>query len=78
MTTDLNGNFTGSIAAQGNGVQAGVGTLFTFQAVFTSTFTVASAGNVVLKFFSDDGFILGVGGGATRVSGPLVKCRLPD
>lgn len=73
VTTDLNGNFTGTIMAAGNGVQAGVGTLFTFQAVFTSTFTVASAGNVVLSFFSDDGFILGVGGGATRVSGPLLN-----
>jgi RHS repeat-associated protein len=73
VTTDLNGNFTGSIIAQGNGVQAGLGTLFTFQAVFTSTFTVASAGDVVLSFFSDDGFILGVGGGATRVSGPLLN-----
>lgn len=73
VTTDLNGNFTGTIVAQGNGVQAGVNTLFTFDAVFTSTFTVASAGDVVLSFFSDDGFILGVGGGATRVSGPLVN-----
>lgn len=73
VTTDLNGNFTGSIIAQGNGVQAGLNTLFTFQAVFTSTFTVASAGDVVLSFFSDDGFILGVGGGATRGSGPLLN-----
>ena len=73
VTTDLNGNFTGTIIAQGNGAQAGLGSLFTFQAVFTSTFTVASAGDVVLSFFSDDGFILGVGGGATRVSGPLVN-----
>jgi RHS repeat-associated protein len=73
VTTDLNGNFTGTIVAQGNGVQAGLNSLFTFDAVFTSTFTVASAGDVVLSFFSDDGFILGVGGGATRVSGPLVN-----
>lgn len=73
VTTDLNGNFTGTITAQGNGVQAGLGSLFTFQAVFTSTFTVANAGDVVLSFFSDDGFILGVGGGATRVSGPLLN-----
>ncbi len=73
VTTDLNGNFTGTIVAQGNGLQAGVNTLFTFQAVFTSTLTVASAGDVVLSFFSDDGFIFGVGGGATRVSGPLLN-----
>jgi RHS repeat-associated protein len=69
VTTDLNGNFTGTIVAQGNGLQAGVGSLFAFQAVFTSTFTVASAGDVVLTFFADDGFILGIGGGATRVGG---------
>ena len=73
VTTDLNGNFTGTIMAQGNNLQAGLGSLFTFQAVFTSTFTVANAGDVVLSFFSDDGFILGVGGGATRVSGPLLN-----
>jgi RHS repeat-associated protein/uncharacterized repeat protein (TIGR01451 family) len=73
VTTDLNGNFTGTIVAQGNGFQAGVGSLFTFQAVFEGAFTVASAGDVVLTFFSDDGFVLGVGGGATRVSGSLLN-----
>lgn len=73
VTTDLNGNFTGTIIAQGNNLRAGEGSLFTFQAVFTSSFTVASAGDVVLSFFSDDGFILGIGGGATRVSGPLLN-----
>src|SRR5579864_2330143 len=69
ITTDLNGNFTGAIVAQGNGLQAGVGTLFTFQAVFTGSYTVASAGNVTFNFFSDDGFIFGIGNGAVRVSG---------
>src|SRR4029077_4030770 len=43
VTTDLNGNFTGSIVAQGNGLQAGVNTLFSFQAVFTGSYTVAAA-----------------------------------
>ena len=69
VTTDLNGNFTGTIVAEGNGYQAGVGPMYTFQAVFSGQFTVASAGNVVFQFFTDDGFIFGVGGGATRVSG---------
>lgn len=73
VTTDLNGNFTGTIEARGNGQEAGINNLFTFQAVFTSTFTIASAGDVVFSFFSDDGFMLGIGGGATRVSGPLVN-----
>ncbi|MGB9122881.1 MAG: Ig-like domain-containing protein, partial [Candidatus Angelobacter sp.] len=71
VTTDLNGNFTGSIVAQGNGLQAGVGALFNFQAVFTGSYTVAAAGNVTFNFFSDDGFIFGVNNGATRVSGSL-------
>ncbi|HEX2831379.1 MAG TPA: Ig-like domain-containing protein [Thermoanaerobaculia bacterium] len=73
VTTDLNGNFTGTIIAQGNGLRAGEGTLFDFQAVFTGSFTVASAGQMAISFYSDDGFIFGVGGGATRVSGPMLN-----
>src|SRR6185369_333657 len=73
VTTDLNGNFTGTIIAQGNSLQAGAGSLFDFQAVFTGSFTVAGAGDMVISFFSDDGFIFGVGNGATRVSGPLLN-----
>jgi len=78
ITTDVNGNFTGSVAAQGPDAQgslhqAGVGDLFTFNAVFTGTYKVATAGNVTFNFFSDDGFIFGVGGGASRVSGPMVN-----
>jgi len=69
VTTDLNGNFTGTIVAQGNGYQTGVGPMNTFQAVLRGSFTVASAGNVVLNFYDDDAFILGIGNGATRVSG---------
>jgi len=71
VTTDVNGNFTGAIEAQGNGQQAGLGSLFQFESVYTSTFTVAAAGNVTFNFYSDDGFIFGVGNGATRVSGAL-------
>lgn len=73
VTTDLNGNFTGTIVAQGNGFQAGVGPMNYFNAVFTGNLTIASAGNVTLNFFSDDGFILGISGGATRVSGPMIN-----
>lgn len=80
VTTDINGNFTGSIVAEGNGYQAGGGpsdncpitsseAMFTFQAVFRGSFTVKSAGNVVFNFYNDDGFIFGIGNGATRVSG---------
>lgn len=73
VTTDLNGDFTGTIVAQGNGLQAGAGSLFDFQAVFTGSLTVAGAGDLLITFFSDDGFIFGVGGGATRVSGPQLN-----
>lgn len=64
VTTDLNGNFTGTIPAQGNGYQAGVGPLETFDAVFTGAFTVAAAGQVTYNFYTDDGFILGIGSDA--------------
>jgi len=73
ITTDQNGNFTGTIVAQGNGMQAGVGVLGCFQAVFTGSFTIKSAGNVSINLFSDDGFILGINGGATHVSGAMVN-----
>jgi len=80
VITDLTGNFTGTIVAQGNGYIAGVGLpsgvtipgvspLRSFEAVFTGSLTVRSAGQMVFNFFSDDGFVLGIGGGATRVSG---------
>ena len=77
VTTDLNGNYTGTIVLQGNGYQAGVNLgpnrdeTF-FNAVFTGSFTVAAAGNASFNMFTDDGFILGIGNNATRVSGPLV------
>ena len=70
VTTNLAGGFTGTMVAQGNGVQAGVGQASTFDAVLTSTFVVSSPGNVTFGVIADDGFILGVGNGATAVSGP--------
>ena len=73
ITTDLQGNFTGAIVSEGNGLQAGVGSLFNFQLVLTGEFTVAAAGDVTFNFFSDDGFLIGIANGATRVSGPMVN-----
>jgi len=73
VTTDANGNYTGSVIAQGSGYQAGTGTLSTFEAVFTGTFTVAAAGNVTFNFLSADGFVFGIGNGAQRVSGTYVN-----
>lgn len=72
ITTDINGNFNGSMIAQGNGYQAGNGSMFSFDAVFTADYVVAAPGDVTFDFVSDDGFVFGLGGGATRVSGPLV------
>jgi RHS repeat-associated protein/uncharacterized repeat protein (TIGR01451 family) len=69
VTMDLNGNYAGTIVAQGNGFQAGVGSLHNFSAVFTGEFTIAEAGNATFDFFSDDGFIFGIGNGAQRVGG---------
>jgi RHS repeat-associated protein len=67
----------GTIAAQGNGKQAGVGTLFNFEATFTTEMTVASAGPLTFTLYVDDGWIFGAGkqiGGTaqpTYVSGLL-------
>jgi RHS repeat-associated protein/uncharacterized repeat protein (TIGR01451 family) len=73
ITTDVNGNFTGTIQAQGNGLQAGLGTMASFNAVFTGSFVVSKAGNITFNFLADDGYVFGISGGATRVSGPLVN-----
>jgi RHS repeat-associated protein len=80
VVIDSNGNFVGTLIAQGNGVQANgllangsAGPLFAFQAVLRGTLTVASAGSVSLTIYADDGYILGIGGGASRVSGPMIN-----
>ena len=68
--TDASGNFAGTVQAQGNGYQAGVGSLLNFSAVFTGSFSVPPAGPVTFNFSADDAFIFGVANGATRSSGP--------
>jgi len=73
VTTDSSGTYTGNVIAQGNGYQAGMGTLSAFQADFTGTITVAGAGNVTFNFYNADGFVFGVGNGASRVSGTFVQ-----
>jgi len=71
VTTDENGNFSGTIVAQGNGHAAGeIGPMNAFQAVFTGSYTVATGGPTTISIYVDNSFILGIGGGATRVSGP--------
>ncbi|MGC1378977.1 MAG: DUF6531 domain-containing protein, partial [Anaerolineales bacterium] len=61
VTTDVNGSYTGSIVAQGNGYVAGVGALTGFEVVYTGQFVVKEAGSLTLKIYSDDGFQWGVG-----------------
>src|SRR6266851_5561497 len=73
LTVDVNGNFNGTIVAQGSGLQAGVGTLTNFYAVFNGNFIVTQAGDLTFTILHDDGYILGVGNGATRVSGDLIN-----
>jgi hypothetical protein len=63
------GASTGSILAQGNGHVAGAGDMLGFSAVFTGSFVVAQAGSYTINVTSQDGFIFGVGSGASRVSG---------
>jgi RHS repeat-associated protein len=72
VITDLNGNYSGTIVAQGNGDQAGVGNLFKFQAVFTGSFLIRVPGNYTIRIFNDDGMFFGIGNGATRVSGQQI------
>jgi RHS repeat-associated protein len=70
-TVDVNGNYNGQIVAQGNGLQAGNAPLDNFFAAFTGSFIVSQAGDLTFSIIHDDGYILGVGNGATRVSGDL-------
>jgi hypothetical protein len=58
------------LPAQGNNYQAGVGTLYSFSAVFTGSLNVPAAGPVTFAFTSDDAYVFGMGNGATATSGP--------
>jgi RHS repeat-associated protein/uncharacterized repeat protein (TIGR01451 family) len=69
VTTDALGNFNGTIVAQGNSIQAGRGVETAFDAVFNASFVVDKPGDVTFNIVADDGFMLGIGGGATRVNG---------
>jgi RHS repeat-associated protein len=69
IVTDATGHYAGTVVAQGNGEQAFVGDLESFNAVLTGTITVAAAGDVNFTFGVDDTHILGIGGGATDATG---------
>ncbi|MGH9920642.1 MAG: hypothetical protein ACRD6W_17455, partial [Nitrososphaerales archaeon] len=78
VTTNAIGDFTGTVVAEGDNSQgtleqAGVNDMFQFDAVFTADYVVTSAGDVTFNFYDDDGFVLGIGDGVTRVSGADVN-----
>ncbi|MDQ6838293.1 MAG: hypothetical protein M3137_08205 [Actinomycetota bacterium] len=77
LTTDLVGNYSGTLVAQGNGQQAGTAKMSGFDAAFTADFVVAKAGDVTFNVVANDGFLLGVGGSATRVSGSYENVPTP-
>jgi hypothetical protein len=67
-----------TVVAEGNGLQAGVGSMVSFATEFSTTLTVGGAGVVELDLTSDDGWVLGMGGDASGavpsyVSGPMVN-----
>lgn len=73
VTTDVDGNADGTILAQGNGAEAGLGSLASFDAVLTTTLHVAQPGDLSYAIDSADGFLLGIGGGASRVNGDFIN-----
>ena len=77
VVPDLDGTCS-TVPAEAPLLQAGVGVLFTFEAVFSANLTIDAPGQVTFNFFSDDGWMLGAGqqvnGNAqpTYVSGALI------
>jgi len=75
VVTDDGGAFAGTMPAEANGFQAGANTtagdLTNFDAVFSGSVSIGKAGYLSLGVISGDGFILGVGGGATGYSGEI-------
>jgi len=71
LNVGVTGIPTGTLPAAVGPDAAGVGALTNFQAVFTGTITVTTPGPKTLTVTADDGFTLGIGGGVTRLSGPL-------
>jgi FHA domain-containing protein/Big-like domain-containing protein len=68
-----------TLVAQGNKLQAAVGDMGNFQALFTGSFQVSAGGRLTFNFYSDDGWILSIGpspsgaGQPSYVSGPMVN-----
>lgn len=60
-----NGNYAGDIVVTGNGQTLWQGALNGFQMSCTGTFTVSGTGIIAFTPFFQNGWVLGVGGGAT-------------
>jgi YD repeat-containing protein len=80
VLTDGTGAYRGTLIAQGTDgqgqhYQAGVGALDAMQVVFTGDFLVAQAGDLTftLNLYTDDGFLIGVGNGASPGGGIAVN-----
>lgn len=73
VTTDVTGAADGTIPAAGNGQQAGIGSLAAFDAVLTTTLHVTQPGDLSYAVDAADGFLMGVGNNASRVSGDYVN-----
>ncbi len=69
VITDATGRSTGTIPAEGNGQVAGQGALSSFDAVLRGSVSVNEAGDITFNVYANAGWILGMGGGAQRVSG---------
>ncbi len=62
--TNISSNADGTCAttiAQGNGQQAGVNNLSSFEAVFIAALSVPQAGQMDMNIYADDGWILSIG-----------------
>ncbi|MBZ5729371.1 MAG: Ig-like domain-containing protein, partial [Acidobacteriia bacterium] len=73
IVLDAGGAVVGTIVAQGNGSQAGTGSLAGFSAVLRGSFVVAQPGAYTFNVASADGFLFGVGAGAGHLSGIAVN-----
>ncbi|MGH9115837.1 MAG: hypothetical protein ACRDWW_08415, partial [Acidimicrobiales bacterium] len=75
VLTDAGGAYAGTLPAEGSGYTAGAATkagdLTTFDAVFRGTLVVAKPGYLTLGVISADGFLFGVGDGASAFSGVM-------
>lgn len=84
--TNLSQNADGScttIVAQGNGEQAGINDLYSFQAEFLATLVVPQAGQFDMNIYADDGWILSLGADSNGnqpvyVAGPMNDAPVDD